>query len=404
MLITNDKKIDATLEKFYNRYNKYNTKVLETLGNVIKQFDGLTPSQAHQLAQELRIGYDLNELQLELSRISGKSVEDVNKLLDKVAKENVEFSEVYYKAKNKEYVKYEDNEPLQDLVESIKMQTNETFVNLAQSKNTGFVIEDNDGNKTFKTIPQVYNDLIDEAVYQVSTGVEDYQSAMRNITRQLADSGVKIHEEKVAYQNGYNKRIDSAVRQDVLTGLRQVNIGVQQEIGDDLDANGIEVSFHVPCADDHWGINGKQYKARQGEDLDQLLDRINSKLDRPIGTMNCTHFVFSIIYGVQEANYSKEYIRKQKQLSKQTTTYNGKEYTPYEATQVQRKLETAIRQQKDRQIIARASGDSAGISNAQAKITQLTDEYNNFSKSMGLDTYKNRLVVSGYNRLKSYDK
>lgn len=404
MLITNDKKIDATLEKFYNRYNKYNTKVLETLGNVIKQFDGLTPSQAHQLAQELRIGYDLNELQLELSRISGKSVEDVNKLLDKVAKENVEFSEVYYKAKNKEYVKYEDNEPLQDLVESIKMQTNETFVNLAQSKNTGFVIEDNDGNKTFKTIPQVYNDLIDEAVYQVSTGVEDYQSAMRNVTRQLADSGVKIHEEKVAYENGYNKRIDSAVRQDVLTGLRQVNIGVQQEIGDDLDANGIEVSFHVPCADDHWGINGKQYKARQDEDLDQLLDRINSKLDRPIGTMNCTHFVFSIIYGVQEANYSKEYIRKQKQLSKQTTTYNGKKYTPYEATQVQRKLETAIRQQKDRQIIARASGDSAGISNAQAKITQLTDEYNNFSKSMGLDTYKNRLVVSGYNRLKSYDK
>lgn len=404
MLITNDKKIDATLEKFYNRYNKYNTKVLETLGNVIKQFDGLTPSQAHQLAQELRIGYDLNELQLELSRISGKSVEDVNKLLDKVAKENVEFSEVYYKAKNKEYVKYEDNEPLQNLVESIKMQTNETFVNLAQSKNTGFVIEDSDGNKTFKTIPQVYNDLIDEAVYQVSTGVEDYQSAMRNVTKQLADSGVKIHEEKVAYENGYNKRIDSTVRQDVLTGLRQVNIGVQQEIGDDLDANGIEVSFHVPCADDHWGINGKQYKARQGEDLDQLLDRINSKLDRPIGTMNCTHFVFSIIYGVQEANYSKEYIRKQKQLSKQTTTYNGKEYTPYEATQVQRKLETAIRQQKDRQIIARASGDSTGISNAQAKITQLTDEYNNFSKSMGLDTYKNRLVVSGYNRLKSYDK
>jgi hypothetical protein len=404
MLITNDKKIDATLEKFYNRYNKYNTKVLQTLGNVIKQFDGLTPSQAHQLAQELRIGYDLNELQLELSRISGKSVEDVNKLLDKVAKENVEFSEVYYKAKNKEYVKYEDNEPLQDLVESIKMQTNETFVNLAQSKNTGFVIEDSDGNKTFKTIPQVYNDLIDEAVYQVSTGVEDYQSAMRNITRQLADSGVKIHEEKVAYQNGYNKRIDSAVRQDVLTGLRQVNIGVQQEIGDDLDANGIEVSFHVPCADDHWEINGKQYKARQGEDLDQLLDRINSKLDRPIGTMNCTHFVFSIIYGVQEANYSKEYIKKQKQLSKETTTYNGKKYTPYEATQVQRKLETAIRQQKDRQIIARASGDNAGISNAQAKITQLTDEYNNFSKSMGLDTYKNRLVVSGYNRLKSYDK
>ena len=238
----------------------------------------------------------------------------------------------------------------------------------------------------------------------METGVSDYQSAMRNTIRQLADSGVKIHEEKLGYASGYNRRIDSSVRQDVLTGLRQVNIGVQQEIGDDLGANGIEVSFHTPCAEDHWEINGKQYKARQDEDLDKLLDRVNSKLDRPIGTMNCRHFVFSIIYGVQEPNYSKEYIRKQKQLSKEKQTYKGKEYTPYQAMEVQRKFESAIRQQKDRQIIARASGNDKEIGLAQQKISQLTTEYNNFSKSVGLDTYKNRLSVTGYHRLKSFDK
>jgi hypothetical protein len=399
-----EEKLDKVLERFYNRYNKFNTKTLQTLGSVIKQFDGISPSQAHILAQELKLGFDVYKLQQELSKISGKSIQDIDKLFDKVAKENVEFSEVYYKAKNKEYVKYEDNEPLQNMVESIKKQTNNTFTNLANSKNTGFVLEDKDGNKTFKTIPQVYNNLIDEAVYNVETGVSDYQSAMRNTIRQLANSGVKIHEEKLGYASGYNRRIDSSVRQDVLTGLRQVNIGIQEEIGDDLGANGIEVSFHTPCAEDHWEINGKQYKARQDEDLDKLLDRVNSKLDRPIGTMNCRHFVFSIIYGVQEPNYSKEYIKKQKQLSKEKQTYKGKEYTPYQAMEVQRKLETAIRQQKDRQIIARASGNDKEIGLAQQKITQLTTEYNNFSNSVGLDTYKNRLAVTGYHRLKSFDK
>ena len=137
-----EEKLDKVLERFYNRYNKFNTKTLQMLGSVIKQFDGISPSQAHILAQELKLGFDVYKLQQELSKISGKSIQDIDKLFDKVAKENVEFSEVYYKAKNKEYVKYEDNEPLQNMVEAIKKQTNNTFTNLANSKNTGFVLED----------------------------------------------------------------------------------------------------------------------------------------------------------------------------------------------------------------------------------------------------------------------
>lgn len=392
-----EEKLDKVLERFYNRYNKFNTKTLQMLGNVIKQFDGISPSQAHILAQELKLGFDVYKLQQELSKISGKSIQDIDKLFDKVAKENVEFSEVYYKVKNKEYVKYEDNEPLQDMVEAIKKQTNNTFTNLANSKNTGFVLEDKDGNKTFKTIPQVYNNLIDEAVYNVETGVSDYQSAMRNTIRQLADSGVKIHEEKLGYASGYNRRIDSSVRQDVLTGLRQVNIGIQEEIGTEIGADGVEISAHSPCAMDHLDIQGRQYTKEE-------FKKLNSNLDRPIGTYNCRHFVFQVVLDVQEPSYSKKQLNKMKRESTQKVSYNGKKYTPYEATQVQRKFESAIRQQKDRQIIARASGNDKEIGLAQQKITQLTTEYNNFSKSVGLDTYKNRLAVTGYHRLKSFDK
>lgn len=396
MLINDDKKLDTILERFYNRYNKYNTKVLKVLGNVVKQFDGLTPSQAHQLAQELKLGYDVNELQMELSKISGKSMEEVDKLLDKVAKENVEFSEVYYKAKNKEYVRYEDNQPLQDLVESIKKQTNNTFINMSNSQNIGFSLKQNDGSYTFRTIPQVYNNLIDEAVYNVSIRMIDYQSAMRNTLNQLADSGVKVHEEKMTYPSGYNRRIDSSVRQNILTGLRQVNIGVQEEVGKDFGADGVEISAHYPCAEDHVDIQGRQFS-------NEKFEKLNSNLDRPIGTYNCRHFIFSIVLGVNEPSYTKNMLSRYKRYSEEKVSYKGKEYTKYEATQVQRKLETEIRKQKDRQIIGRASGNKEEISQAQAKITQLTKEYNNFSKSVRLDTYKDRLVVSGYHRLRSYD-
>lgn len=388
-----EEKLDRVLERFYNRYNKYNTKVLQTLGNVVKQFDGISPSQAHILAQELKLGFDVNELLLELSKISGKSVKDIEILFDRVAKENVEFSEVYYKAKNKEYVKYEDNEQLQNLVESIKKETNGLFVNISNSQNIGFSLKDSQGNIIYKPLTTVYNDLIDEAVYNIETGVIDYQSAMRNTIRQLADSGVKVHEEKVAYSGGYNRRIDSSVRQDVLTGIRQISLGIQEEVGKDFGADGVEISAHYPCAEDHLDIQGRQYSSKE-------FDKLNSNLDRPIGEYNCRHFVFSIVLGVNEPNFDKKQLDEYKHQSLDKVSYKGKEYTKYEATQVQRKFETAIRQQKDRQIIARASGDMEEVGKAQGKISQLTSEYNNFSKVAGLDTYKNRLTVSGYRRKK----
>lgn len=386
-----EQKLDLVLERFYNRYNKFNTKVLETLGETIKQFDGLTPTETHELAQELKYSTNIDELLDELSRLSGKSVQELDELFDKVAEENVGFAEEYYQIKGKDFIPYEENDQLKRYVETVKKETYGTFKNLSKSRNIGFTFKE-DNKVIFKPFKKAYRELIDEAVYKVSTGVSDYQSAMRNTIKQLADSGIKVHEETTTYKSGYNRRIDSSVRQNVLEGIRRINIGIQEEVGKEFGADGVEVSFHVPCAEDHWFINGQQYSRKK-------FDKINSDLDRPVGTLNCRHFVFSIVLGVNQPEYSKDYIRKMRQQSKEKIEYDGKKYTPYEATQVQRKLETEIRRQKDRQIISRSSGDKQEIANAQQKISQLTNKYKDFSNKAGLDVYKNRLSVAGYKRV-----
>lgn len=387
-----DKKLELLLERFYNRFNQYNTKVLEKLGEAIKKFDNVSPTVAHQIAQELKYGTDIDDLIAELSRLSGKSIKDIEEAFDLVAEENVEFAEVYAKAKNMEFVDYKENEQLKRLVKSISGETNATFKNISNAKMIGFVLKDNDGNKIFKDLKKTYNDLIDEAVFNVTTGTTDYQSAMRGVMKQLADSGVKIHEEKVGYKSGYNVRIDSAVRQNVLTGIRQVNIEVQKQVGRSFGADGVEISAHSPCAEDHLFLQGKQYSNKE-------FKKLNASLERPIGEYNCRHFVFSIVLGVNQPSYSDKMLNQMNRESQSIIEYEGKKYTAYEATQVQRKLETAIRKEKDRQIIARASGDKDGVGIAQNNISTLTQKYNDFSKKAGLDTYKNRLTVSGYRRV-----
>ena len=387
-----EEKLNLVLERFYNRFNKYNTKVLKTLGEAIKQFDGLTPSQAHKLGQELKYNTDIEGLLQELSRLSGKSVQDIDTLLDRVAKENTEFAEKYYEVRGKDYVPYEDNKQLKRYVETIKKETGETFKNLSKSRNIGFTFKDKNDRVIFKPMKKAYRDLIDEAVYNASSGVTDYQSAMRGVIRQLADSGVKIHEETTTYKSGYNRRIDSSVRQNVLEGIRQINIGVQERVGEELGSDGVEISAHSPCAEDHLFLNGQQFSKKE-------FEKINSNLERPVGMYNCRHFVFSIILGVSRPSFTNKQLRQFEEDSHRIVEYEGKKYTAYEATQVQRKLETEIRRQKDRQIIARSSGDKTEIANAQRKISQLTSKYNDFSQKAGLDTYKNRLVVSGYKRV-----
>ena len=386
-----DKKLELLLERFYNRFNQYNTKVLEKMGESIKKFDGVSPSVAHKIAQQLKYGTDIDDLIEELSQLSGKSIKDIEEAFDLVAEENVAFAEVYAKAKNMEFVDYKDNDQLKKLVKAIAGETNATFKNISRAKAIGFVLKDENGNKIFKNLKKTYNDLIDEAVFNVTTGTTDYQSAMRGVMKQLADSGVKIHEEKVGYPSGYNQRIDSAVRQNVLTGVRQVNLEVQKQVGRDFGADGVEISAHSPCAEDHLPIQGKQYSNAE-------FKKLNASLERPIGEYNCRHFVFSIVLGVNQPSYSNKMLKQMNRESQSIVEYEGKKYTAYEATQVQRKLETAIRKEKDRQIIARASGDKDGVGIAQSNISVLTRKYNDFSKNAGLDTYKNRLSVSGYKR------
>lgn len=387
-----DKKLELLLERFYNRFNQYNKKVLEKLGEAIKKFDGVSPSMAHKIAQELKYGTDIDDLMAELSRLSGKSIKDIEEAFDLVAKENVAFAEVYAKAKNMEFVDYKDNDQLKRLVKGIAGETNATFKNISKTRAIGFVLKDKYGKKTFKNLKDTYIDLIDEAVFNVEIGVSDYQSAMRGVIKQLADSGVKIHEEKVGYPSGYNRRIDSSVRQNVLTGVRKINITTQKIVGRQYGADGIEISAHSPCAEDHLSIQGKQFSNKE-------FKKLNASLERPIGEYNCRHFVFSIVLGVNQPSYSDKMLNQMNIESQSIIEYEGKKYTAYEITQVQRKIETEIRKQKDQQIIARASGNKELVKESQDKITQLTNKYKEISKISGLPTRMDRLKVAKYRRI-----
>ena len=74
---------------------------------------------------------------------------------------------------------------------------------------------------------------------------------------------------------------------------------------------------------------------------------------------------------------------------------DGKHYTNYEGLQLQRKLETAIRKEKDRKIMADAIGPDGKEESllAEQKITELTNKYFELSQKSGLPTKLDRLYM-----------
>jgi len=68
---------------------------------------------------------------------------------------------------------------------------------------------------------------------------------------------------------------------------------------------------------------------------------------------------------------------------------------------MQRKLETALRHQKDRSSIAKAANDPELRLDAQSRINNLKSQYVKFSDAAGLDVKTQRMSASGYHKIKT---
>ena len=117
---------------------------------------------------------------------------------------------------------------------------------------------------------------------------------------------------------------------------------------------------------------------------------------RRIGTLNCGHAAFPIILGVDIPQHTPEELEKLRQDNADGVTVDGVHYTGYEATQMQRKIERAMRREKRRILTAEATDDTKSLSVAQTRLQRLRQEYERFSDAAGLRTQDERAQVAGF--------
>ena len=220
------------------RIEEANSYILKRIGNSIKIISTLTPSQAYQLGNILKYGGTYNEIAKELARVSGKNVQDIYKIFEEVAKNNKQFAKQFYKYRNIDFIPYSKDIALQNQVNSIARLTADTYLNIANTRGIGFLFRNKDGQMYFKDIQQAYYEIIDRGILAISQGKETFQTEMRRIIKDVGGNGVVI------YESGRTRRLDSAVRMNLLDGIRQVSNETAQRFAQEYDADGVEISVH----------------------------------------------------------------------------------------------------------------------------------------------------------------
>ena len=247
---------------------------------------------------------------------------------------------------------------------------------------------------------RAFSYAIDSMVMNVASGGFSSGQAVEKVVSDLEKSGIR----HVDFGSGISRGIDVAAALAVRTTLGQMAAEISMSNANELGTDLVEVSSHagaregIGCAS-HVDWQGKVYsisgkahpeeEKRLGYKIEKLSD-VTGYPDDPTGLCgyNCRHTFYPFIEGISEPNPIEK--------DPGPVTIDGRTYTYYQATQVQRRIERELRELK-RQYIG---GDETRLAAIKAK----EQRYARFCRKAGLKQNLERLYVKGYKRDFEYIK
>lgn len=359
-----ERQLQALLQIFEKRIQGVTDQYLKDMGAHLKNIGQLLPSDVNRLVEMKRIGVNVDRIKREIAKAAQQNIRDIEKVFAAVAQIDYEFARKFYSEARQ--IPIRQNKALLRILQAQARVTAQQMANLSQTT----------------ILSESYRRAVDVAVQAAQSGVTDYNSAIRSALKQAAKNGLTVE----FPQSGMQRRVESAVRQNVLDGIRQLNNDVLWQTGKEFGADGVEISAHALCAEDHLPYQGKQYSMEE-------FERLQNTLDRPFGMWNCKHTRWPIIMGISEPAHDAAYLERLKRSSSMRIDIDGEVKTRYQWTQEQRRIETAIRVQNDVVTAAKAAGDNVSRLEAQKNIDDLIARYDYVSEKAGLELRYDRTAM-----------
>lgn len=372
--------LDAMPDAFVQLAQQVEDEILQDVARRIGKMGTLTETADWQLWRYQQTEAVRENVVKLLAKYSGKSEATIRRLLKEAATEAMEREDAIYYHYNLEPTPFEESAALNNLLNAGARQTCGTWRNLTAT--------------TANTVSGAFERTLDVAWGKVATGAFDYKTAVKQAVDSLADEMPEI-----TYPSGHTDSLEVAARRAVLTGVNQTAGKLQEARMDEMNVEFVETSAHGGARPSHAEWQGRQF--HRGGAVD-YMGKHYPDFDAATGYgtgvglcgWNCRHTFFAVFPELGDPpQWTQEQLRE---LNARDIEWNGKKYTAYEISQMQRARERNVRKWKKRYLAESAAGSDT--TDSAVRLKAACQSLSEFAKATGGRVDSARVSVPKFGR------
>lgn len=306
-------------------YSKLEERIIKDIARRIIGAGTMTESARWQIKVSQESGKLYDEIIDVIAENEKTSRELIQQIFEDASIESLNFDDEIYKAAGLNPIPIKQSKTMLNILTNTLKQTNSELYNLTKTT------ADSSQEKFLQACDNAYMDVI--------SGAFDYNTAIFNAVEEISKSGVEI-----IYPSGRKDKVDVAVRRNIMTSISQTTGEMQIARMDEMECDLVEVSAHAGARPSHALWQGQVYsKSGTSKKYPDFVSCTGYGTITGLKGINCRHDFYPFFEGLSKRAYTDEEIEK---INNETVTYNNEKINKYDATQMQRKMERAIRQNK----------------------------------------------------------
>lgn len=363
--------------------NELEQRIMSDIIRRIRQNGEITRAADWQISRLYQLGVSYDEIDAAIAQALGLSDKELEALYSGVISKGYARDKGLYDKTGVPFIPFEENEELRQLISSVAEQTGKTLKNITGS--LGFAVN-TPGGISFLPIAKYYQRTLDDAMLDIASGAFDYNTVLKRVVSEMTNSGLRT----VDYASGHSNRVEVAARRALQTGIGQLTDKVNNDNAEELGTDWFEVTVSRCARPTHAVWQGRVFRSA---DLVRVCGL--GRVDGLCGA-NCYHDKHPFIPGISERAYTDEELDEIIRQENTPREWNGKQYTAYEATQRQRRLETTMRAQRQKiKLLEEGGADEDTLIEARARYRTTSAEYSRFSNACGIPQQRERVTVDG---------